>query len=109
MHVVEMTDVAIGGIDRRRDVDAEDLGAFRGRSFGEASSAHPGVEQSTAGVLVVTPTGRGTERRVGRGPTVDRVHLHGSKPLPLEGKALRVRLRAHESRNPGGDRIRGTA
>ena len=59
----------VRGIDRRRDIDAEDLGAFRGRSLGEASGTHPGVEQSTACVLVITPAGRGTQRRVGRGRT----------------------------------------
>ena len=67
MHVVETADIAVRGIDRRRDIDAEDLGTFRGRSLGEASGTYPGVEQPTACVLFITPAGRGTERRVGRG------------------------------------------
>ena len=103
--VLEVSDIPVCGVDRLRDVDAEDLGAFRGGPLRKSTGSDAGIQQPAPAVLVVAPTGGRAQGVLRLKCAVEGVHLHASKPMPLMAETLRVGLRGHESRNAARDRV----
>jgi hypothetical protein len=88
--VRQVANVAVGGVDRPCEIDAEDFGAFRGGALGESARAHARVQQPAPAILLVVPARRGAQRRLGFVRAVEGIHLDIPEPMPLTAEASRV-------------------
>src|SRR5262249_25504547 len=75
-----------------------------GRLLGKSSGTHAGIEQQPSSIVGVGPARRCTQCALGCRGRVERIELHGAKPVPLRAEAPGVRTPGNKSRNAGADR-----
>ncbi len=100
-----LADIAVGRVDRRREVDAEHLSALRRGSLCESPGADTGIQQPAASIFVVAPPGSAAQRLLRPRRAGFRIELHGPEPVPLAAETVGVQPVGHEARNAAANRI----
>src|SRR5262249_33443424 len=107
VNVRALADVAIRGVDRRREVDAEHLRTLGCGLFREPTGADARIEQTSIVILLVRPPGRRVEhllRSLAAGP---RAELPRPQPVPLMAERPGVGAAGNNPRDTPCDGVRG--